>query len=360
MTNLTNAPQTLIPHSRPTLPTGEEWAEVTGRLTPGWAADGPCVRAFQDAVAPWLGGTEGTAVNSGSAALQLALLAVGVRPGSKVAVPAYCCAALLNAVSGAGAQPLLVDAEPGGYHLAVEDLARRWTPEVSAVVVVHLFGDPVDVAPFQQFGVPVIEDCAQSIGAARQGRFTGGDGSLAIGSFYATKVLTTGQGGVVTTSRPDLAEAVRELTEYDNRDTWQPRFSVGMSEVQAALGLWQLERLPTFLRRRRVIANYYTERLVGRLGVAPANRSAAESEPIYYRFALRAREAETAFQRLRELGVDSKRPVYRPLHHYLGGDYPHAQAAHQEIVSLPIYPGLSDAEVESVARAVEALAGLWI
>jgi dTDP-4-amino-4,6-dideoxygalactose transaminase len=318
------------------------------------------VRALQAAAAPWLGGTEGTAVNSGSTALQLALLAAGVRPGSKVAVPAYCCAALLNAVSGAGALPLLVDSEPGGYHLAVEDLARRWTPEVSAIVVAHLFGDPIDVAPFQEFGVPVIEDCAQSIGATRRGRFTGGDGSLSIGSFYATKVLTTGQGGLVATSRPDFAEAVRELTEYDNRDTWQPRFSVGMSEIQAALGLWQLERLSSFLSRRRAIANYYAERLLESLGVVPANRSASEAEPIYYRFTLRAREAETAFRRLRELGVDSKRPVYRPLHHYLGGDYPQAQSAHEQIVSLPIYPGLSDAEVEAVARAVEALPGLWI
>lgn len=359
MTNTTNAPQPLIAHSRPTLPSAEEWADVTRRLTPGWAADGPCVRAFQDAVAPWLGANTGIAVNSGSTALQLALVAAGARPGTRVAVPAYCCAALLNAISGTGAEPLLVDSEPGGYHLALEDLASRWSSDVSAIVVVHLFGDPIDVGPFRQFGVPVIEDCAQSIGAACRGRFTGGDGSLAIGSFYATKVLTTGQGGVVTTSDSGLKHAVRDLTDYDNRDEWRPRFSVGMSEVQAALGLWQLERLAAFVDRRRAIANYYTERLLERLGISPANRSANGAEPIFFRYTLRARDADTAFRLLRERGIDSKRPVYRPLHHYLGGDCPHAQTAHETIVSLPIYPGLSDSEAEAVMAAVEDLAEHW-
>lgn len=355
-----NEKQVLIPHSRPTLPTAEEWAEVTGRLTPGWAADGPCVRTFQSAVAPWLGAQEGIAVNSGSTALQLALLAVGVRPGSQVAVPAYCCAALLNAISGAGARPLLVDSVPGGYHLSVDDLARRWTSDVSAIVAVHMFGDPVDLVPLQQFGVPVIEDCAQSLGATRRGRFTGADGALAIGSFYATKVMTTGHGGMVTSTDSRLLAAVMNLTEYDNRDDWQPRFSVGMSEVQAALGLWQLERLPGFFARRRTIAAYYTERTVGKLGITPANQWATEAEPIFYRFTLRAHEADTAFRLLRERGIDAKRPVYQPLHHYLGGNYPQAELAHEQIVSLPIYPTLTDAEVETVMGAVEALNDLWL
>lgn len=355
-----NEKQVVIPHSRPTLPTAEEWAEVTGRLAPGWAADGPCVRAFQSAVAPWLGAEAGTAVNSGSTALQLALLAAGVTPGSQVAVPAYCCAALLNAISGAGARPLLVDSVPGGYHLSVDDLARRWTSDVSAIVAVHMFGDPVELEPLNQFGVPVIEDCAQSLGATHRNRFTGAEGALAIGSFYATKVLTTGHGGVVTSTDSRLLAAVTNLTEYDNRDDWQPRFSVGMSEVQAALGLWQLERLPRFLARRRAIAAYYMERVAGNLGITPANRWPTGAEPIYYRFTLRAHEADTAFRLLRERGVDAKRPVYQPLHHYLGGDYPQAQLAHEQIVSLPIYPTLTDAEAEAVMDAVESLRDLWL
>jgi dTDP-4-amino-4,6-dideoxygalactose transaminase len=342
------------------MPTPEEWGEVVGLLAPGWAADGPRVRDFQQEAARWFGAERGVAVNSGSSALQLALRAAGAGPGSRVAVPAYCCAALLNAVSAAGAEPLIVDSVPGGYHLSPDDLANRWESGIAAIVAVHMFGDPVDVEPFRRFGVPIIEDCAQSIGARVHGRYTGAVGDLSIGSFYATKVLTTGHGGIVTSTNSALVEAVSDLTEYDNRDDWQPRFSVGMSELQAALGLWQLARLGDFLRRRRAIADYYTGQAVAELGLAPANQCTAGAEPIFYRFVLRARDAEEAFQRLRLAGVDAKRPVYRPLHHYLGGEFPHAQAAHAQIVSLPIYPTLADADVEHVAAAVKALADLWV
>ena len=333
---------------------------MLGLLEPGWAADGPRVRDFQAEAARWFGAERGVAVNSGSSALQLALRAVGAGPGSLVAVPAYCCAALLNSVSAAGAQPLIVDSEPGGYHLSSNDLADRWDSRVAAIVAVHMFGDPIDIGPLRQFGVPIIEDCAQSIGATLHGRYTGTEGDLSIGSFYATKVLTTGHGGIVTSPNQALVEAVTDLTEYDNRDDWEPRFSVGMSEIQAALGLWQLARLPDFLTRRRAIADYYTGQAVAELGLTPANYRTTGAEPIFYRFVLRARNADEAFHRLRASGVDAKRPVYRPLHHYLGGHYPHTQAAHEQIVSLPIYPTLTDAEAEHVAAILKELADLWI
>src|SRR5690349_10020793 len=114
-----------IPHSKPTLPSSDEWSDITTRLAPGWIANGPCVEAFAGEAAGWLGGAGGVAVNSGTSALHLALLAVGVQPGAEVLVPAYCCAALLNAVHLAGAQPVLVDAEPGGFNICPEDARRR-------------------------------------------------------------------------------------------------------------------------------------------------------------------------------------------------------------------------------------------
>src|SRR4051812_38798350 len=141
-----------------------------GRMAPGWIADGPCGEAFAEAAATWLGAGYplaggGVAVNSGTSALHLALLAVGVRPGSEVLVPAYCCAALLNAVALAGAVPALVDAEPGGFNLSAADARRRLTWRSAAVVVAHMFGRPAPLAPFLELGIPVIEDCAQSLGA---------------------------------------------------------------------------------------------------------------------------------------------------------------------------------------------------
>jgi perosamine synthetase len=338
-----------IPHSRPTLPCLEEWSEITARLAPGWIAGGPCAEAFAAEAARWLGGSGGVAVNSGTSALHLALLAVGVRPGSEVLIPAYCCAALLNAVQLAGALPVLVDSAPGGFNICPEDARRRQTPRTGAVVVAHLFGQPSPLAPFLELGIPVIEDCAQSLGAVSEGAPTGSHGAVSIGSFYATKVITTGQGGIVSTTSPTYLSTVRDRVEYDNREDWRPRFNYQLTEIQAALGLWQLDHLPSLLARRRAIASYYDERLFPGLG------SSSPPGGICYRYLFRVDEAATVIRALQARGVDAKRPVYRPLHHYLGGEYPGAQAAHEQTVSLPLYPALTDAEVECVAAAVQAV-----
>lgn len=330
-----------IPHSRPTLPTGEEWTEVTGRLAPGWAADGPCTEEFAAQAAGRLNCKFGAAVNSGTSALHLALLAVGVRPGLEVMVPAYCCAALLNAVALAGAAPVLVDCVSGGHNACPEDAARKLTPRTAAIVVAHMFGTPAPLDGFLALGPPVIEDCAQSIGAE-----CGGRGRMAIGSFYATKVITTGHGGLVATSDSELAERVRDLTHYDNRDDWRPRFNYGVGETAAALGLWQLDRLDAFLARRAQLRSYYNQAL-GIPGEAPGS--------IAYRYVVRVPDAAAAIQALEALGIDAKRPVYAPLHHYLSGEAPQAQAAHDEIVSLPIYPLLADREAAWIAEAAAAL-----
>jgi perosamine synthetase len=331
-----------IPHSRPTLPAAEEWEEVTARLAPGWAADGPCLEEFAAKAAARLNCEFGTVVNSGTSALHLALLAAGVRPGQEVMVPAYCCAALLNAVTLAGATPVLIDCVPGGSNACPEDAAGKLSPRTGAIVVAHMFGTPAPLAGFLALGPPVIEDCAQSIGAA-----CGGRGILAIGSFYATKVITTGHGGVVATSDPELAERVRDLTHYDNREDWQPRFNYGLGETAAALGLWQLERLDSFLKRRAEIRSRYNQAL----GIPETPH-----EAIAYRYVVRVPDASAAIRALEAVGIDAKRPVYAPLHHYLGTEAPHAQAAHAQIVSLPIYPLLSG---EEVARVAEASARLF-
>lgn len=337
-----------IPHSRPTLPSAEEWPEVTARLAPGWAADGPCTRRFGAEAAEWMGCGFGTAVNSGTSALHLALLAVSVRPGSEVLVPAYCCAALLNAVALAGAVPVLVDSEAGGCNASPEDAARKVTPRTAAIIVAHMFGEPARTDAFLSLGTPVVEDCAQSLGAVSGGRPTGSRGSAAISSFYATKVITTGHGGLVATSDPEIDGRAKDLTHYDNRDDWRPRFNYGLGEPAAALGLWQLERLPGFLHRRAELRALFD---------AAVGRPAPPEGSIAYRWTIRVEDAGAAIDWLQERGIDAKRPVWTPLHHYLGGDAPYAQAAHHQVVSLPIYPTLTDGEAEHIAGALRDLPG---
>ena len=329
----------MIPHSRPTLPVGDEWSEVTDSTVPGWAADGPCVERFSREASTVLGADYGFAVNSGTSALHLALLAAGVQPGDEVLIPAYCCAALLNAVGLAGARPVLVDAEPGGFNLWPQDARRRRTSASAAVVVAHMFGAPAPSEDFAALGLPIIDDCAQSFGADHSP-----GAEISIASFYATKVITTGHGGLVATRDAEKAALLADRLHYDNREDWRLRFNYGLAELPAALGLWQLQRLPRLLQRRREIAAHYD---------AAFNGSASKHQVgIRYRYVLRVRDADRAMQSLRARGVDAKRPVYRPLHHYLGGDFPHAEAAHRETVSLPIYPALTDDEVGQVIQAV--------
>jgi dTDP-4-amino-4,6-dideoxygalactose transaminase len=332
-------------------------------------ANGPCVEAFEAKAARWLGGTGGVAVNSGTSALHLALLAVGAGPGTEVLLPAYCCAALLNAVHLAGATPVLVDSVPGGFNLCPEDARHRVSDRTAAVVVAHLFGHPAPLEPFLELGIPVVEDCAQSLGATEGGSLTGSRGAVAICSFYATKVITTGQGGLVSTGDADRLALLRDLVDYDNREEWRPRFSYGISEMQAALGLWQLERLPEWLRRRRALAAFFDAELSsapgrpgdppGGAGRGPASPAPPPSlEPIHFRYPVRVPDADTALAALQERGIGAKRPVHRPLHHYfppLAREYPHAEAAHNQLVSLPLYPALTDTEARGVVRRFQEL-----
>ena len=351
----------MVPHSRPVLPAGEEWLEVTERLRPSWAADGECVEQFGQTAAVLLGGTHALAVSSGTAALHLALLGVGVGTGDEVILPAYCCSALLNAVALAGGVPVLADCEPGGYNLDPEDASARLTARTRAIVVAHMFGMPAKVEPLLALGVPVIEDCAQSIGAgvgagghASEGLPVGGRGAVAISSFYATKVLTTGHGGVVSTRCERTLATVQDRALYDCRDGWVPRYNYGMSELQAALGLWQLDRLPKWLARRQAIARGYLEAL-GR----PA-AGAGREQRIWFRFVVSAPNLDEALRVLRQAGVDAKRPVYRPLHHYLGGEFSHAEHAHRHFLSVPVSAALTDSEVERVSAALRQCPQLMI
>jgi dTDP-4-amino-4,6-dideoxygalactose transaminase len=255
-------------------------------------------------------------------------------------------------VAATGAAPVLVDCERGGFNLSAEDAARKLTQRTRALVVCHLFGHPASLDDFLTLGVPVVEDCAQSVGARADGRLTGSRGRAAMTSFFATKVISTGQGGLVTGDDEVLANA-RDLVEYDGRDDWKPRMSCRMAELPASLGLWQLERLPRFLRRRAELAAFYDRELHGSESTpAPAM---AGIVPIAYRYILRVPDADHAVAAFRARGVDAKRPVYRPLHHYLDGECPKAQRRHETLVSIPLYPTLTDGEAEAVVRAARAI-----
>jgi dTDP-4-amino-4,6-dideoxygalactose transaminase len=343
----------LIPHSRPTLG-ADEASRVAEVVTSGRLAQGAEVLAFEVALALRFGTAAAAAVSSGSAALELAIRALGIAAGDEVIVPTFACDALWHAVGRAGATPVLADADPSTLSVSVADARRRLTPRTRAVIVPHAFGRPVPLDPFLALGVAVVEDCAQTLSPSAAARPVGSRGAAAVGSFYATKLMTTGEGGAVAGPERVVAHA-RAARDYDEQWALAPRFNYKLTDMAAALGRVQLGRLDTFLARRRAIAARYRERLRG----APCRVPADTPDHVYQRFVIGlSRPVDPVIAQLEARGIAARRPVFRPLHVALGlGGYPEADRLWTESLSLPCYPSLGDGDVDAVAAAVsEALA----
>ncbi len=203
---------TMIPHSRPAIGL-EEVRAVTEVLRSGQVAGGSAVAQFERGMAAYLALQGGVAVSSGTVALELALRALGVGSGDNIILPSYVCSAPWLAVQRVGAQARIVDIDPESYNLDPQKVRKARTSRTRAVIVPHMFGLPADLTGLQSLGIPMIEDCAQTLGAVEQGRAVGTVGLLTVCSFYATKLLCTGEGGMVLSKDADLLERVRALRE---------------------------------------------------------------------------------------------------------------------------------------------------
>lgn len=323
----------MIAHSKPTL--GQEEAEAAARVvTSGYVAQGPEAEAFEAECAAFVKRKHAVAVSSGTNALVLALGALGVVEGSPVAIPSYVCAALATAIRVQRALPVLCDIGPD------LNLNPRTVPGTAKTAIVpHLFGAPAEL-PGE---CTVIEDIAQSIGGQ-----TGRVGTVSICSFYATKMLTTGEGGMVLTDDAGIAGYVRDHREYDKREDFELRFSFKMSDIEAAIGRVQLRRLPHFIERRSEIAAQYSDGFRGLPLLLPD-----PDGHVFYRYVISLDGRDLLERHLVKAGIDVKRPVFRPMHHFLGGQFPESERAHVSCLSLPIYPALTDDEVAHVIESVQ-------
>lgn len=325
-----------IPHSATTLG-GEEIDAAARVIRSGYLSQGVEVAAFERECAALLGRRYAVAVNSGTSALHLALGALGVEANEPVAVPSYGCVALITAVRLQDAQPILCDIDDR-FNL---DPALVPGP-CRASVVAHLFGAP-GVLPAGR----VIEDVAQSMGGE-----TGRQGAVTVASFYATKLMTTGEGGMLLTDDEGIAAYGRDRRDYDNRDDFTTRHNYKLTDLQAAIGRAQLRRLPSFIARRREIAARYGAAFSG----LPIQLPDPEGH-VFFRYVIRTATRDALETHLRACGVEAKRPVHRPAHHYLGGVFPLSERAHREALSLPIYPSLIDAEADHVIDSVQRFFG---
>jgi dTDP-4-amino-4,6-dideoxygalactose transaminase len=294
----------------------------------------------------------GVAVSSGTAALHLALLGLGVGPGDDVILPSYVCVAPLHAVEYVGAAPRLADVDPLTFNVDPADVRRRMTRRTRAIIVPHMFGLPADLTELLRLGIPVIEDCAQALGARYCGRPAGTCGAVSICSFYATKLLTTGEGGMVVSRDGRLLARVREMRDYDKWPRHAVRFNYKLTDIQAALGRSQLRRFPTMLARRAAIARRYHRAWatlpLGR-PLAPADRT-----HVYHRFVVRTPgSAGRMAAALTRRSVTARLPVFQPIHRTLGlTGFPGATEAFRRALSVPLYPSLTVHEQLTVIAAV--------
>ncbi len=340
----------MIPHNKPTFAHEEEQAALRV-LRFGWVAPGPETKAFEKEVCQFIGLPPGSAVavSNGTSALFLALWALQAQ-GKKVGLPVYVCSALRNAIAMAGASEVLLDVTPGSPNLDLQALAAS---EVQIAIVPHMYGLPVDLAELDaQEDLTIIEDCAQSIGALVRQQHTGLQGKIGIFSFYASKLMTSGgHGGMVVSKDPSLIDVIRDYLDFDCRQDDKKRFNFQMTDLQAAVGREQLQKLPRFLERRAAIFQRYRSVGLPLLDVPQTEGDCLH--PVRYRAVLQTQKPRSVIDRLAAHDVKAIVPIEdwellgRPQ------DFPHAWQLTQETVSLPIYPSLTDQDVETVLSHVE-------
>jgi dTDP-4-amino-4,6-dideoxygalactose transaminase len=368
----------MIPFTRPTI--GEEdQAAVREVLASGWITTGPKAQAFEQALAEYIGGgVTVLAFNSGTSALEAALLAADVGPGDEVIVPAMSFVATANVVLRVGARPRFVDVDLVSRNLAAEAIARAITPRTRAVMPVHFAGRPVELDPVYELarahGLTVIEDAAQAIGTRYKGRQVGASGNQICFSFHPNKNITTVEGGAVALTDPRLAKRLARIRfhgiEKDadgNVEVPEWGGKMNLPDVGAALGLTQLPRLDGFNARRRQLAARYLDQLSDQPQLVLPEDSPGHSWHMFcvcVDFAALATDRPTFLAALKEHGILAG--IHYPAIHTFGlyrrlgygfGDFPVSERIGEQTLTLPLFPTMQEADVDRVCAVLRELLG---
>ncbi len=377
---------TFLPFALPHI-TQAEIDEVVDTLRSGWLTTGPKTKRFEREFAERVNAPYAIAVNSGTAAMHLALDAIGLQPGDEVIVPVYTFTATAEVVVYFRAQPVFVDVDPITCNLDPAQLEKSITSRTRAIMVVHIAGLPAEMdtilAIARAYNLPIIEDAAHAFPAQYRGRMIGSIGDLTAFSFYATKTLSTGEGGMLTTANPAYAERASVMALHGiSRDAWkrygaegswyyevlQAGYKYNMTDLAAAIGLHQLARSEWLLERRRAIAQRYTEAF----SQWPEVETPADPVHVQHAWHLyilrlcleRLTITRDAFiQALKQANIGTSvhfiplhsHPFYRDTYHLAADDFPAALHAYQRAISLPIYPGMTEEDGEDVIAAVEQI-----
>ena len=348
----------------------QELRYITECVVTGWVSSaGKFVAQFEEMFAAFCGVRYAIATSSGTTALHLALLALGIGPGDEVVVPTLTFIATANAVTYTGARPVFVDSEPVTWNIDPERVEHAITSHTKAIIPVHLYGHPANMGPIldiaRRHGLAVIEDAAEAHGACYKGRRVGGLGDIGCFSFYGNKIITTGEGGMVVTGRADLAEKIHMLRDHGmspERRYWHPvlGYNYRMTNIQAALGVAQMERIKAILTAKRRVARAYADALHGIPGLT-LPPEAPWAENVYWLYSLLVDQNTFGMERdvlltaLRNRGIDT-RPLFPPTHtqpiYATGQCLPVAERLAAEGLSLPSAVNLRMEDIQRVAQAI--------
>lgn len=345
----------------------EEKDEVMSVLDSGQLAAGKYVRRFETEFAKFIGSQYAVATSSGTTALHVALLALGIGPGDVVITTPFTFAATANAILHCGAIPVFADIDPQTLNInpaSVREILK--TVQAKALLVVHLFGTPCEMAALSllanEYGLYLIEDCAQAHGARYHGKNVGTFGHAATFSFYATKNMTTGEGGMVVTSLQEICHKVKLLINHGQKKRYHygvVGYNFRMTEVAGAIGTAQLKKLPLFTAARQSNAKELTKCLT-RLGTTYAPCEPPDSVCVYHQYTVSSENRDRLQLHMEANGVQCGiyypeplhlQPVFLPFNRSL---LPEAEKASRKVLSLPVHPGLSRQDINHICAALES------
>lgn len=376
-------PNRIIPFYVPWI-TREDKKAVSEALNSRWLTGGPKVAYFEEAFAKYVGVKYAVAVSSCTAALHLAMRVLNIGPGDEVIVPSFTFAATANAPLFCGAKPVFADIDEKTFNISPNDILEKITTRTKAIIPVHYGGQPCDMKEILEIAEDqklfIVEDCAHSLGAAYKGEKTGSFGVMGCFSFYPTKIITTIEGGMISTDDEKLASKLRILREHGMSKTALARevsatwyydvedlgYNYRLNEVQAALGISQLKRVDKGIRRRIRLARYYTEKLNHMTHGIITPYQAPDRTHIFHLYVIRVKEniarinRDMLFNKLRENGVETS-VHYTPLHlmsfykkmlKTRPGTLPITESVCKEVLSLPLYPTMTRNDVDFIIETI--------
>jgi len=343
----------------------EEQRAVSEVLESGMIASGPKVALFEKQFAQYVGTKYAVATTSGTTALHLALLSLGIKKGDEVIIPSFSFIATANIILFCNAKPVFCDVDPRTFNIDTFKIENLITDKTRAIMPVHLYGQPANMKPIieiaEKNGIYIIGDAAQAHGAKYENKMVGSFGNLECFSFYPTKNMTTGEGGMITTNNEDLVEKARSIQNHGRKKTkWgyehgRLGYNYRMTDVAAAIGIEQLKKLPGFVKKRRKNAQLYDKNIYS----VETPYVLDKTEHAYQQYTIKTKKRESLINKLKNneigYGIYYPKPLhfYDHLKQYAHDDLKNSEMLVQEVLSLPIHPALSEQDLATIISVLK-------